>query len=225
MSISNSLRFRVLTRDNFTCRYCGRKAPDVVLEVDHVVPVSAGGRDTEDNLVAACFDCNRAKGPKAIPARADSPAPAQPPTRTAASALVGHFFLRPCSTPICDGCGQPWPQMQQGIIAQTIDESHVLCIPFSWLDGARLPGFGASVDGVVAEQWQLYPAGDRQLLERFFRRCAAHLREHDHDRIYDPPDAEELAKDLAWARDLLVSLHLAPQGQGRSTSRRSNVTT
>jgi hypothetical protein len=55
------LRFRVLNRDGFTCRYCGRAAPTVELVVDHVVPRAAGGTDTEDNLVTACVDCNAGK--------------------------------------------------------------------------------------------------------------------------------------------------------------------
>lgn len=41
--ISKALRFEVFKRDSFTCQYCGRSAPEVVLEVDHIVPVSKGG--------------------------------------------------------------------------------------------------------------------------------------------------------------------------------------
>jgi 5-methylcytosine-specific restriction endonuclease McrA len=41
--------------------YCGRRAPDVVLTVDHVYPKSKGGKNSEDNLVAACKDCNSQK--------------------------------------------------------------------------------------------------------------------------------------------------------------------
>jgi 5-methylcytosine-specific restriction endonuclease McrA len=59
--IGLKLRFQILQRDNFTCRYCGRKAPDVVLHVDHVTPVSQGGLSEPDNLVAACEDCNLGK--------------------------------------------------------------------------------------------------------------------------------------------------------------------
>ena len=40
--ISKALRFEVFKRDSFTCQYCGRSAPEVVLEVDHIVPVSKG---------------------------------------------------------------------------------------------------------------------------------------------------------------------------------------
>lgn len=57
-----ALRFAILKRDNFTCRYCGMSAPTVRLEVDHVIPVARGGSDHEDNLVTACYSCNRGKG-------------------------------------------------------------------------------------------------------------------------------------------------------------------
>lgn len=59
--MSQRLRFAVLTRDGFKCRYCGAPAPDVRLTVDHVIPVAKGGTDDMDNLVAACEDCNGGK--------------------------------------------------------------------------------------------------------------------------------------------------------------------
>jgi len=55
------IRFAVLKRDNFTCQYCGRKAPDVSLHVDHVIPRSRGGTDAMANLKTACADCNLGK--------------------------------------------------------------------------------------------------------------------------------------------------------------------
>lgn len=61
MAVSKRLRFEVLRRDGHTCRYCGGQSPDVKLQVDHVIPVSLGGTDTPDNLVAACKDCNSGK--------------------------------------------------------------------------------------------------------------------------------------------------------------------
>lgn len=63
MSVSRLLRFEVFRRDGYTCFYCGRRAPTVILEADHKTPRSAGGPDTIDNLVTACWDCNRGKGP------------------------------------------------------------------------------------------------------------------------------------------------------------------
>jgi len=60
-SISRRLRYEILRRDDNTCRYCGGKAPDVALTIDHVVPVVLGGSDDPTNLVAACKDCNAGK--------------------------------------------------------------------------------------------------------------------------------------------------------------------
>ena len=65
-SISKSLRFEVFKRDSFTCQYCGRKAPDVLLEVDHVEPVSQGGTNDLLNLVSACRDCNAGKSDRRL---------------------------------------------------------------------------------------------------------------------------------------------------------------
>ena len=61
MSMSHRDRFAILRRDGFTCQYCGRAAPDVELEMDHVVPRSKGGSDTAENLVTSCKDCNAGK--------------------------------------------------------------------------------------------------------------------------------------------------------------------
>lgn len=59
--ISKSLRFKVFKRDSFSCQYCGATPPAVVLEVDHINPVSKGGGNRLDNLITACFSCNRGK--------------------------------------------------------------------------------------------------------------------------------------------------------------------
>lgn len=61
MAVSRRLRFEILRRDGYTCRYCGASAPDVTLTVDHVVPVALGGGDEPNNLVTACRDCNAGK--------------------------------------------------------------------------------------------------------------------------------------------------------------------
>lgn len=61
MALSKKKRFDVLKRDSFTCQYCGAKTPDVLLEVDHIIPKSKNGSDSIDNLVTSCFDCNRGK--------------------------------------------------------------------------------------------------------------------------------------------------------------------
>lgn len=65
-NVSKSLRFEVFQRDKHTCQYCGRKVPEVVLEVDHLFPVAKGGTDDFDNLITSCEDCNRGKSAKLI---------------------------------------------------------------------------------------------------------------------------------------------------------------
>lgn len=70
MAVSRRLRFEVLRRDKHTCQYCGRSAPDVAIEVDHLVPVSLGGTDEPSNLVTACEQCNRGKS--SVPADSET---------------------------------------------------------------------------------------------------------------------------------------------------------
>ena len=61
MAISASLRWQIFSRDGFKCCYCGKQPPDVVLEIDHLVPVSRGGTNDSENLRTACMACNRGK--------------------------------------------------------------------------------------------------------------------------------------------------------------------
>lgn len=64
--LSPRLRFTILERDGFRCRYCGAPAPDVRLSVDHILPVAAGGTDDPLNLAAACQDCNLGKSDRVL---------------------------------------------------------------------------------------------------------------------------------------------------------------
>lgn len=59
--VSKKIRFEVFKRDSFKCQYCGRSAPEVVLHVDHINPVSKGGENDITNLITACQDCNLGK--------------------------------------------------------------------------------------------------------------------------------------------------------------------
>ncbi|MCY4151743.1 MAG: HNH endonuclease [Aestuariivita sp.] len=54
-------RFNLFLRDEFRCQYCGAKGE---LTFDHVVPRSAGGKTSWENVVAACAKCNLRKGAK-----------------------------------------------------------------------------------------------------------------------------------------------------------------
>jgi hypothetical protein len=59
--LSKRQRFEVFKRDRFSCQYCGKSPPAVILEADHIVPLAEGGEDHERNLLTACQDCNRGK--------------------------------------------------------------------------------------------------------------------------------------------------------------------
>ena len=65
-AITKKLRFEVFKRDAFTCQYCGRKAPDVLLHVDHIDPVALAGTNDILNLITACFDCNSGKSDRRL---------------------------------------------------------------------------------------------------------------------------------------------------------------
>lgn len=60
-TISKRVRFEVMKRDAFTCQYCGKSAPDVILHIDHIKPVSKGGNNGMLNLVTSCQSCNLGK--------------------------------------------------------------------------------------------------------------------------------------------------------------------
>lgn len=52
----------VFFRDGFTCQYCGKLYPKEELTLDHIIPVSHGGKKNWLNIVTACKKCNNKKG-------------------------------------------------------------------------------------------------------------------------------------------------------------------
>lgn len=67
--MTKKLRELIKSRDNFTCCNCGNSVyiePNLLLEIDHIIPVARGGRTVEDNLQTLCWKCNRAKSDKMI---------------------------------------------------------------------------------------------------------------------------------------------------------------
>jgi len=52
-------RKNLLRRDGYTCQYCNIK--NVPMTLDHIIPKQRGGKDTWENLVAACTTCNHNK--------------------------------------------------------------------------------------------------------------------------------------------------------------------
>ena len=63
-AMTPGLRYEILQRDGFRCVKCGRSAEEdgVKLHVDHIVPISKGGKTERDNLQTLCANCNLGKG-------------------------------------------------------------------------------------------------------------------------------------------------------------------
>ena len=67
--MTKKLREFIKSRDNFTCCNCGNsthKEPNLLLEIDHIIPVAKGGQTVKENLQTLCWKCNRAKSDKII---------------------------------------------------------------------------------------------------------------------------------------------------------------
>lgn len=63
------LRESIKERDHYTCCNCGNSTltePNLLLEIDHIIPVSKGGLTEENNLQTLCWKCNRSKGNKIL---------------------------------------------------------------------------------------------------------------------------------------------------------------
>ncbi len=55
-------RENIYLRDKNTCQYCKKKFKRSDLNLDHVIPISQGGKTTWDNVVCSCLPCNNKKG-------------------------------------------------------------------------------------------------------------------------------------------------------------------
>lgn len=67
--MTQSLRKWIKERDDYECKMCGLSARDernLLLEIDHIVPLSKGGITSEENLQTLCWRCNRSKGSKIL---------------------------------------------------------------------------------------------------------------------------------------------------------------
>ena len=66
-SITSSIRKYIFKRDNWTCAYCGHHnngKNDIILQVDHKIPISKGGSNNPENLITSCWKCNLKKSNK-----------------------------------------------------------------------------------------------------------------------------------------------------------------
>ena len=146
MTISLSMRFQILERDSFTCRFCGKRAPETELEVDHVVPRSKGGSDDTSNLVTACRDCNRGKGVRSVDL-----------SRTDWNALLGKWFHTRCSGGRIG---------QQGQIIGSLGQGFYVVRTFDWIIGSETRRDVVHVSDIRKQRWALYES-DEQMREHY----------------------------------------------------------
>lgn len=65
--MTKELREQIALRDNYTCQICGKYMPDGVgLHIDHIVPISKGGKSIPSNLQVLCSKCNGKKSAKEL---------------------------------------------------------------------------------------------------------------------------------------------------------------
>lgn len=67
--MTKKLREFIKIRDNFTCCMCSNSTyiePNLLLEIDHIVPIAKGGLTAENNLQTLCWKCNRSKSDKLL---------------------------------------------------------------------------------------------------------------------------------------------------------------
>lgn len=64
--VTNKMRFFIYNRDGYRCRRCGKRGDFNNLEIDHILPISKGGKSIVGNLQTLCESCNKLKGTKVI---------------------------------------------------------------------------------------------------------------------------------------------------------------
>ena len=67
--MTKKLRETIKARDNYTCCTCGNSTyvePNLLLEIDHIIPIAKGGLTEESNLQTLCWKCNRSKSDKIL---------------------------------------------------------------------------------------------------------------------------------------------------------------
>ncbi len=82
-------RRNLYKRDEYTCQYCGKRPHSSELTIDHITPVSKGGKTTWTNCVLACLKCNHKKSDRTLTEAGMKllSVPAEPPRKKIAFAV------------------------------------------------------------------------------------------------------------------------------------------
>jgi len=153
MTIPLSQRFEILQRDGFTCRFCGQRAPETELEVDHLHPRAKGRSDDAANLVTACRNCNRGKGDRLVVLAG----------KNGWTSLVGKFFHQFTHIE-----GQGRRINQQGVVVADLGGGFFMVGHFEWIAGTRsFTGTQiVALREMAAEKWAWY-LDDEQMRDSY----------------------------------------------------------
>jgi hypothetical protein len=139
--ISDKLRLEILERNGYTCQVCGAGAGEESgceqgrkcrLQIDHVIPISQGGRDDEHNLRAVCVYYNKDNGNLKVPTSRDA---------ISAMALMASSTAQRSASGIRVPGQEVWPQAwQQVSIKRCPTPSHPPNAASAWRQsGPRIP--------------------------------------------------------------------------------------
>jgi len=59
--LTDEKKQKIFEKDKFICQWCNKKPPIKELVIDHFIPITLGGDNTEENLVTSCIRCNSYK--------------------------------------------------------------------------------------------------------------------------------------------------------------------
>lgn len=147
------LRYKILERDNYTCQLCGKAAPEVKLEIDHIVPVANGGTNDESNLRATCYSCNRGKGGLVVNGHNKHKANQHNVIQTTSGKgkLAGKCFHR------FDNDGYV---SHQGVIREVINDEFIVVQYFDWFIGQLNRKETLPLNSIAQEKWALYNSAE-----------------------------------------------------------------
>lgn len=104
--LPSGTRALVIRRDHFRCVFCDGRGH---LEVDHIIPWSAGGGDDMDNLRTLCRDCNQTRSNFYVPGDSMRRLPTAHQCITCCPDLLGDSELRPVYCIVCNRKGPGLP--------------------------------------------------------------------------------------------------------------------
>ena len=94
--MTTALREKIKERDSYTCRFCKNSTfnePNLLLEIDHIIPLSRGGMTTENNLQTLCWKCNRNKGSRIIETPKEEYVPVQDKLNISSNGITNNSVV------------------------------------------------------------------------------------------------------------------------------------